>query len=440
MIILEAYVLMKEQKRNYLYFGEYPQTIKSSDVAVTDIKDDRGYYLRSDGCYYARVLARPYYCPWIDNSSMEEEKKEFKEIVGGAFYPIGQDHSADSKFKLLPINTADAYRFSNGRLVFPKKEYFFKVEKIVWEVLSEIDGIALLATKDIIDSFSYSYGFGYNKNDHYSSSSSYKDSLIRAWLNGFEHEPYIIGIKGLRGGKGTSFINCAFNSLEQDAIIGTPINNSSSLINRALRSVSLDKVSLLTYSDTINPILGFRSNCGIEPLLAKDTTDFSRATGVMINGGLYATNGEWWLRSAKESHVVSIVNYNGDSNNRGFVEKRCYGVVPAINLDTTKLETIYENEKDESKRIEELKVKALARLKELEKKRKNEKVIEKKEELIVPQKCKRVFDQNVGRKGRLYHDPNYVWHDNTEGSNAPSYSGIRDEENDYYDKNDIIDE
>ena len=424
---------MKEQKRNYLYFGEYPQTIKSSDVAVTDIKDDRGYYLGSDGCYYARVLARPYYCPWIDNSSMEEEKKEFKEIVGGAFYPIGQGHSADSKFKLLPINTADAYRFSNGRLVFPKKEYFFKVEKIVWEVLSEIDGVALLVAKNVLDSFPLSYG-------SYSHSSSYRESLIRAWLNGFVHDPYIKGIKGLRKELNLGFVNYAFNSLELDAILSTPINNSSSLINRMVQGTSIDKVFLLSYSDTINPTFGYRSVSGKEPLLAKDTTDFSRATGVMINGGLYSTNAEWWLRSAKESHVFSIVNYNGDSSNRGFVEKRCYGVVPAINLDTTKLETIYEIEKDESKRIEELKVKALARLKELEKKRKNEKVIEKKEELIVPQKCKRVFDQNVGRKGRLYHDPNYVWHDNTEGSNAPSYSGIWDEENDYYDKNDIIDE
>ena len=44
----------------YVYFGEYPQTVKADDVTVAKQKDSRGYYLGSDGAYYyAKVVAVP---------------------------------------------------------------------------------------------------------------------------------------------------------------------------------------------------------------------------------------------------------------------------------------------------------------------------------------------------------------------------------------------
>ena len=36
--------------------GEFPQTVKSSNVEITSKIDDRGYYLGSDGCYYAKQI------------------------------------------------------------------------------------------------------------------------------------------------------------------------------------------------------------------------------------------------------------------------------------------------------------------------------------------------------------------------------------------------
>ena len=45
---------------NYIWFGEYPQSIKEVNVEVTEEQDSRGYYLGSDGYYYAKVTATPY--------------------------------------------------------------------------------------------------------------------------------------------------------------------------------------------------------------------------------------------------------------------------------------------------------------------------------------------------------------------------------------------
>ena len=113
---------------DYIYFGEYPQTIKSSDVTVGDVADEDGYYLGSDGERYAKVVADPY------------------QIV---------------------------YTFSNGSAVKRGNTYYFKVEPIRWRILREDDGSAFILADGIIANRQYDPSY----ND-------YADSEIRAWLNG----------------------------------------------------------------------------------------------------------------------------------------------------------------------------------------------------------------------------------------------------------------
>ena len=115
----------------YIYFGEWPQTVKASDVTVSDVTDERGYYLGSDGAYYAKVKANP-------NGSCV---------------------------------------FSTGEAVVSGLVYYFKVEPIRWKIVSEADGEALLLCDSIIDARS----FGGSSNDYMSSS-------IRKWLNGSFYE------------------------------------------------------------------------------------------------------------------------------------------------------------------------------------------------------------------------------------------------------------
>lgn len=113
---------------DYIYFGEYPQTIKSSDVTVGDVADEDGYYLGSDGARYAKVIADQYY---------------------------------------------SNFTFSDGSDVTNGETYYFKVEPIRWRILSESDGSAFILADGIIANKAY------DADDN----NNYKNSDIRAWLN-----------------------------------------------------------------------------------------------------------------------------------------------------------------------------------------------------------------------------------------------------------------
>ena len=120
---------------DYIYFGEYPQTIKESHVRIIDTVDRRGYYLGSDGEYYAEVTA----------------------------WSLGDD-----------------YTFSTGENVIRGETYYFKVEPIRWRILEENDGEVLILCDSIIANKRF---------DH--STSNYAESEIRAWLNkGFYNEAF----------------------------------------------------------------------------------------------------------------------------------------------------------------------------------------------------------------------------------------------------------
>ena len=112
---------------NYIYFGEYPQSLKKSSVTVSSTADSRGYFRGNDNCYYAKVVASPY---------------------------------------------ENGYKFSNGTALTSGATYYFKVEPIKWRILSESNGTALLLCESIIASKRYDD----SKND-------YETSEIRTWLN-----------------------------------------------------------------------------------------------------------------------------------------------------------------------------------------------------------------------------------------------------------------
>ena len=114
----------------YVYFGEYPQSLKKDDVIVTDVKDGRGYYLGSDDCYYAKVQA-----------------------VNGN------------------------YSFADGTAVVADNVYYFKVEPIRWRVVSEtIESITVIC-ESILDVGVYD-----------ETENNYENSALRSWLNGSFYE------------------------------------------------------------------------------------------------------------------------------------------------------------------------------------------------------------------------------------------------------------
>jgi hypothetical protein len=96
-------------------------------VRIIDTVDRRGYYLGSDGEYYAKVTA----------------------------WSLGDD-----------------YTFSTGETVIRGETYYFKVEPIRWRILEENDGEVLILCDSIIANMRF---------DH--STNNYAESEIRAWLN-----------------------------------------------------------------------------------------------------------------------------------------------------------------------------------------------------------------------------------------------------------------
>ena len=80
---------------DYIFFGQWPQSLKSENVSITtksDIINGKTYYLGSDGEYYAKVEnAQPYY---------------------------------------------DKVIFSNSENVVAGNTYYFKLEPIKWRILT----------------------------------------------------------------------------------------------------------------------------------------------------------------------------------------------------------------------------------------------------------------------------------------------------------------
>ncbi len=126
-----------ESDVDYIYFGEYPQTIKADDVIITSTQDSRGYYLGSDGFYYAKVTA---------------------------------------------VTGASTLTFSTGESVTRGTVYYFKVEPIRWRILSTDGETALILCDSIIANMPYA---AYNNGNF---TNKYEDSSARAWLNSTFYE------------------------------------------------------------------------------------------------------------------------------------------------------------------------------------------------------------------------------------------------------------
>ena len=82
---------VKSKEYDYVYFGEYPQTLKADDVIITSDIDSRGYYLGSDGCYYAKVVATPYEwyntkeCTFSTGTAVKKGSVYYFKVMAGIF-------------------------------------------------------------------------------------------------------------------------------------------------------------------------------------------------------------------------------------------------------------------------------------------------------------------------------------------------------------------
>ena len=266
-----------DEDGGYILFGQYPQTIKASNVSIiSNIPDTDGYYLGSDGERYAKVVADPY--------------------------------------------TGGRYKFSDNSSVTRGNTYYFKVEPIRWRILSESDGNAFILCDSIIANHYYHQKYSSTIDGQTVYANNYKYSDIRAWLN-------------------DEFYNTAFGDLQQALIQTTEVDNSAqstdSSSNPYACENTFDKVFLPSYREVITIEYGFESSTTYDTARQMLTSDFSRATGAyMSTASSYYGNGFWWLRSPNyhKSRYACGVNDYGYAATYDYVNHGSKGVVPALNL------------------------------------------------------------------------------------------------------------
>ena len=279
---------------DYIYFGEYPQSLKAVDVTITDVQDSRGYYLGSDNFYYAKVIA-------TSNTNVS---------------------------------------FSTGATVSDGAVYYFKVEPIRWRILTVDGANALILCDSIIANMSYQSNCEFMQVNAFKGdcttgngapkltyANTYEYSDVRVWLN-------------------QTFYENAFSELQKEIILTTKVDNSwrssdstSASLNAYTCRDTDDKVFILSYKEATSFSLGFSAYSVSDTARKLGVSDYAIANGANCYEGF----GVWWLRSpyvrrfahsgsfyygGKYVHGVSTYGYLFE--NALNVTNTRIGVVPAM--------------------------------------------------------------------------------------------------------------
>ena len=128
--------IITNQNKEIIWFGKYPQKLKSDKVTIANINEYNDLYEGNDGYLYVKKVGNPYHM--LENISGKNQ-----------------------------LNSV----FSNGKPI-EAKDYYFKIGLISWRILSRNNGKLLLVSNFALD---------VKKFDE--KSNNYENSSIRKWLN-----------------------------------------------------------------------------------------------------------------------------------------------------------------------------------------------------------------------------------------------------------------
>ena len=300
----------------YKKFGDWPQTIKEEGVEIgagTLVRGGLTYHVGSDGNYYVKA----------------EEKAN---------------------------GTGTEYQYSNGEQAGQDgtSTKWFKVEPIVWRVLTKSTGNALLLAEKIltggicyyVDSNQRTIGGKtvYPNNWQY--------STIRAWLNG----SYEANDTQNKTYDGIGFLQTAFTQSARDKIADTTVDNSAASTNPASNpkqwnsgtnlyasdTPTTDKIFLLSEAeattreydfDEYNRYVDYGYGTTTSTRI-RVTTDYAKATGAYQGDSSAGYGGWWWLRSPRYISVsyAHVIDRYGFANYFNDVSLTYGGVVPALSI------------------------------------------------------------------------------------------------------------
>ena len=277
------YQRITEDGKEYIIFGSYPQTIKASNVTITnDPVDENGYYTGSDGEKYAKQVANPY-------------------------------------------GTSSEYALSDGSTLTKNQEYYFKVEPLKWRILDEGDGQALLVCDVVLQGLAYqpSYSGSYIDSANAPAGSYAASAPANTYMNNYMYS-------NLRWFLNNEFLNKAFTDAENAIIPITNVDNSlastGSDYNKYVCENTNDKIFALSVAESNNADYGFEPNVYDTDRLAM-VTDYGKATGACA---ITDSVGEDWSRTPNSSDEDKVaIGYGSISYG---VTRASGGVRPALNI------------------------------------------------------------------------------------------------------------
>ena len=302
----------------YALFGDFPQTVKPSNVTVDETKSvNMGaytYYFGNDGCWYAKSAENAY---------------------------------------------GEGYTYSNGSEVSQSgtSYKYFKVEPIKWRVLTtdynETGNKLLLAERVLIKSMYYDDEETRTIDGNTIYPNNYEHSKVRAYLNGI---PYNKQGTNNNEFSGKGFLQTAFTSNNQSLIATTNVDNSAESTWDTAGAIcgdgypcnnTSDKVFLLSEHEVTSSIYGFTKGESEQSARIRGLTDFAVANGALQNGYGY---GFWRLRSPYgetnynswyvqcvyfdgTAYCYRCVDNDGPDNHHDTISYDCNSIVPALCLD-----------------------------------------------------------------------------------------------------------
>jgi hypothetical protein len=247
------------------------------------------------------------------------------------------EYGSDEYKKVTGAPDSSGYKSASGNTTFATgTAYYFKVEPIVWRVLSgKGTATGLVMSEKVLD-----------KSVYYTSTSSrtvsgstvyannYQYSTLRAMLNGLDGSAYSVD-----NFTGKGFLDVAFTEAEKAYITTSTVDNSAATTGSSSNSYACastsDRIFALSYQDLINANYGFSSSWSSSSTRCGALTDYARATGAwMSTDSSYYGNGCWWSRSpdASYSNYARYVDYDGSLYNSYYVNYAYNGVRPSFTV------------------------------------------------------------------------------------------------------------
>lgn len=310
-------------------FGSYPQSRVNDTVTINNLEGVTKNWKSYN--YYSGTGS------WDDGNMTSSDYMLYADFLYG-----GEKYRAVTFSEYRPYRTGythsdGTYQDDNG--YYTNNVYYFKYEPLKWRVLDASTG--LVVCDSAIDSQPYNNYNHYSGGEHWGDSSqtyyasNWEYSSLRAWLN-------------------NEFYNTAFSKMQQDRIKELTRENKSVYDNendgQYDSNPTLDKITLLSYDEVLNPNYGFSSLCSYNDTARQHKgTDYAACQGIYLVAPCYkyGEQSSWWLRNPCHSDSSIAVKYDGSTHAKWLGYQTCYhdvdrtdlGIVPALNLTQSKIGT-----------------------------------------------------------------------------------------------------